>query len=195
MKTMAHLVAQVSVVGFSLIVGSFHTVWAADKVVVIPLNSSSNVAALEARIAALEALLVGVTRELNTIKFSGVNVQIVNGSGTTFGTVDGLGNLIVGYNEIRLTGDDRTGSHNIVVGVYNNYSSYGGFIAGTQNTSSGPYASVSGGYGGTASGSYSSVSGGYNNTAIGTSSSVSGGFGRSVSGVYDWRAGTLLEEN
>ena len=33
------------------------------------------------------------------------------------GTVNGLGNLIVGYNELLLSPDDHTGSHNIVVGT------------------------------------------------------------------------------
>src|SRR5258705_97292 len=36
--------------------------------------------------------------QAKTIRFSGVNVQIVNGLGATE-TVNGVGNLIVGYNE------------------------------------------------------------------------------------------------
>jgi hypothetical protein len=47
----------------------------------------------------LEAILQGVARTGNDIEFSGVNVNIVNGTGTTDGTVNGPGNLIVGYNE------------------------------------------------------------------------------------------------
>jgi len=80
---------------------------------------------LEARIAYLEALLANVTRNGNVIVFSGVNVQIVDGSGDTYGDVNGLGNLIVGYNELRGTSDNRTGSHNVVIGAEHNYSSYG----------------------------------------------------------------------
>src|SRR5262245_12285497 len=34
-----------------------------------------------------------------TLQFTGINVQIVSGSGTTTGTVNGKGNLIIGYNE------------------------------------------------------------------------------------------------
>src|ERR1700758_1264362 len=34
-----------------------------------------------------------------TITFSGVNVQVVSGSGSTSGTVNGQGNLIIGYAE------------------------------------------------------------------------------------------------
>jgi hypothetical protein len=61
--------------------------------------------ALEARIAKLEELLAGVTRSGSNITFSGVNVQIVSGRGSTDGTVNGTGNLIVRYNEER--GDRR----------------------------------------------------------------------------------------
>ncbi len=97
---------------------------------------------------------------VRTARISGINVQIVNDSGTTDGAVDGLGNLIVGYNELRGLGDDRTGSHNLIVGDEHNYSSYGGLVAGHFNTISGLFASVSGGRSNTASGQYSSVSGG-----------------------------------
>ena len=64
-----------------------------------------------------------------TVRFKDVNVQIVNGLGATNGfpddpdsldpvqtTTNGLGNLIVGYQEMHPAGDDRTGSHNVVVG-------------------------------------------------------------------------------
>jgi hypothetical protein len=53
----------------------------------------------------------GLGGTVKTIRFHGVNVQIMNGSGMTGGMVDGLGNLIVGYNELRLAGNDRSGSH------------------------------------------------------------------------------------
>src|SRR5207249_345749 len=52
------------------------------------------------------------------IVITGANLHIVNGRNDT-DTVNGLGNLIVGYNELRtFTGatNTRTGSHNIVVG-------------------------------------------------------------------------------
>ena len=136
-------------------------------------------AAQAAAIAALEAKLESMSVDGDDVTFSGVNVHIVNGTGTTDGTVNGLGNLIVGYNESRDLGNNRTGSHNIVVGDRLNYSSYGGLVVGNFNTISGSYASVSGGYG---------------NTAKGFSSSVSGEYDRSASGGYDWAAGSLLEE-
>ena len=144
--------------------------------------TQSYIDALEVRIANLEsivnnltALLSGVTRNGSNIHFSGVNVHVDNGSGNTNGAVNGLGNLIVGYNEERFFGNDRTGSHNIVVGMEQNYSSYGGLVAGLHNTVSGAFSSVSGGHMNTASGLRSSVSGGSNNTASSQYSSVSGG--------------------
>src|SRR6185436_11253646 len=51
--------------------------------------------------------------------FSGVNLHVESGSGTTAeaGAPTGLGNLIVGYNEMPMpTGGSRVGSHNLVVG-------------------------------------------------------------------------------
>jgi hypothetical protein len=60
-------------------------------------------AAIKARLAALETLLASVSlaHDGTTVRFSGVNVQIVSGSGGTGRTPNGLGNLIVGYNELR----------------------------------------------------------------------------------------------
>jgi hypothetical protein len=130
---------------------------------------------------------------VKTLRIEGANLQIVNGTGTTDGAVDGLGNLIVGYNETgNPNGDDRTGSHNIVTGQANNFSSYGGLVVGSDNIISGKWSSVSGGYHNTASGFAASVSGGKYNEASGYSSSVSGGFYNtaigsrsSVSGGFD----------
>jgi hypothetical protein len=136
--------------------------------------------ALEARIAALEAKLSGLTRSGNDFIITNANLYIQSGSGTTGGTINGKGNLIIGYNELRGSGNDRTGSHNLIVGRQQNYSSYGGMVAGYDSTISGPYASVSGGYSNTASGSESSVSGGVLNVASGSQSSVSGGHGNTA---------------
>lgn len=143
-----------------------------------------------------------------SVVFSGVNLHVNNGAGAT-NTVNGVGNLIVGYDEARTSGNDKTGSHNVVIGRRHNYSQYGGLVVGNQNSISAPYASVSGGSANTASGINSSVSGGFENIASGDSSSVSGGFantaegenssvsggtGRSASGMDDWAAGSLLED-
>jgi len=146
-----------------------------------PSGSSSD---LEARVAALETLLQHFSRTGNDITISGANLHLNNGSGSTNGSVNGLGNLIIGYNEARDTGegsDDRTGSHNLIIGRKNNYSSYGGLVVGYINTISGRYASISGGDHNVASGHFSSILGGYNNTASGTDSNVSGGFSNKAS--------------
>jgi hypothetical protein len=141
-------------------------------------------AAYDARITALEELLASVTLENggDDFVFTGVNVHVRSGSGSTSGTINGLGNLIVGYDEPRSSGSDKSGSHNLVIGRYHNYTSYGGLVAGYQNTVSNIYASVSGGHYNTAGGAYASVSGGWLNTASNTYSSVSGGSHNTASG-------------
>ncbi len=118
---------------------------------------------------------------------SGCNVWVQDGSGSTNdggGALRGLGNLIVGYNETSNFTNTRSGSHNLIVGTQNNYSSYGGFIAGTSNGISAPFAMITGGFFNLATASSSSVSGGYSNSAYGNCSSVSGGSANYASGQY-----------
>ena len=107
---------------------------------------------------------------------TGTNLHILNGTGSTQ-TTNSLGNLIVGYNELgnTLYGDTRSGSHNIIVGQQNSYSSYGGLVAGASNLIANNFATVTGGVYNESAGSYSSVMGGFQNTASGKYSSVSGG--------------------
>jgi hypothetical protein len=132
---------------------------------------------LAARVAELERKLQHVSVSGNDITIAGANLRIVNGLGTTAAT-NGLGNLIVGYNELREEGgDDRSGSHNVVAGTQHNFTSYGGLVAGWHNTISGEYACVIGGSLNTASGLSAAVSGGRNNTARGDYASVAGGGG------------------
>jgi hypothetical protein len=118
----------------------------------------------------------------NAVTFSGVNVKINNGNGATAGPPNGLGNLIVGYDEARPIGSDKSGSHNVVVGAEHNYTQNSGLVVGVQNTISGVGASVSGGNFNTASGDNSSVSGGISGTASGANSSVTGGVSNVASG-------------
>lgn len=77
----------------------------------------------------------------------------------------------------------KTGSHYIVTGSENNYSSWGGLVAGWQNTSNYRYSSVTGGYNNTASGSVSTVTGGHHNFAGGDGSSISGGWANTANGA------------
>jgi hypothetical protein len=169
---------------------------------------------LPRRVEALETKLTAVTFDAsaNEVIITGANLRIVNGLGSTSCTdnqnnpipncPNGLGNLIVGYHEERAPESDtnnRTGSHNVVVGGQHNFSSFGGLVVGrfneisgefasvsggTVNTASGDFSSVSGGTGNTASGNFfSSVSGGLRNTASGTGASVSGGLSNMASGT------------
>ena len=156
---------------------------------------------LEAQVEDLQELLEHFTKDGDDVYIEGANLHVVNGLDET-GTKNGVGNIIIGYNEERTyTGSEnfRTGSHMLVVGREHNYSSYGGIVVGLHNTASGEYASVSGGAsneasgenasvsGGamnTASGSYASVSGGITNKADGPLASVSGGSGNTASGLY-----------
>ena len=147
-------------------------------------------------IADLQSVLTHFSRVGSNVYITGANLHIRNTSGSTDGAPDGLGNLIVGYNEIEVRGggnDDRSGSHNLVVGSRHNFSSYGGLVAGLENNISGAWASVSGGHFNTASGFSASVSGGVQNSASGIGASTSGGLNRSAVGQWDWVAGTLFE--
>jgi hypothetical protein len=123
-----------------------------------------------------------------TIQFSGVNLQIVSGAGTEQAPVNGVGNLVVGYDE---SPSEQTGSNNIVIGSSKQaYTSFGAILGGEHNLVEGPFsdafgshndavgddASVSGGYENTSEEDASSISGGAYNQADGEWSSVSGGY-------------------
>jgi hypothetical protein len=163
---------------------------------------------LEPRVAALEAKLVKRTLNAatNTLVLTGANLHLVNGLSRTDCTgaqgepipdcPNGLGNLIVGYNEPRPDAPEniRTGSHNVVVGMEQNFSPYGGLVVGRRNEISGDFAAVSGGDRNTASGQGSSVSGGILNQANGGFSAVSGGSGRTAAGDLNWVAGLLFQD-
>jgi hypothetical protein len=167
-----------------------------------------------------------------TVLFNGINVQIVNGTGATQ-TVNGLGNLIIGYNRPRSTGavcslgflpteaeciargglwarSHKSGSHNLVGGDFNAYSSWGGAVLGLENAITAPYATVGGGAGNralgdlsaigggslnTASGMYGMVNGGLSNTASGAFATVGGGNARSATEPHDWTAGGFTQDH
>lgn len=156
-----------------------------------------------------------------TIRITGVNVQLVNGLESTNGNpldpeassvslvaVNGVGNLIVGYNELgNPNGDDRTGSHNVVIGHGNSYLSYGGLVAGQDNMQGNPanprigayaflgggaqnrarstHATVAGGRGNISENNWTSVFGGQNNTVTGDYGTIVGGRDNVVTGSPD----------
>lgn len=166
------------------------------------LNDAQNVLALNDYVE-----LVPDDNILNeyTVRFTGVNLQIVNGEGQT-DTVNGLGNLIVGYNGARNLAIDnslcsdglydnqtdcesngelwetshKSGSHNLIVGHGNAYSQYGGIVAGKYNAINREHASVTGGTVNVASGSHAAVAGGQSNVASGHRSAVLGGYNNSA---------------
>ena len=156
-------------------------------------TSANRLEDLHDKLKTLESLLrhvkvVTTPDGLKEVVITGANLRIVNGLGSTDcadeqsqpipDCPNGLGNLIVGYNESRNDPDDadvRTGSHNVVVGMQHNFSRFGGLVVGQFNTISGDFASVSAGDGNEAIGERSSVSGGSFNRASGFRSSVSGG--------------------
>jgi hypothetical protein len=165
--------------------------WALPAVIAQEENARKGQKGLAQRVAALEKLLTHFSREKNEIFITGANLHIVNGLGQTScadinipDCPNGLGNLIVGYNELREGGDVRTGSHNVVLGSRNNFSRIGGLVVGNFNEISGDFAVVSGGETNTASSDFASVSGGFDNIASGFAAAVSGGRGNVASGPF-----------
>jgi hypothetical protein len=102
----------------------------------------------------------------------GANLRIVNGTGRTH-QLNGFGNLLIGY-DAECSGCDRVGSHNIVLGIDNVYSSHSGLVNGTENNLLEAHAAVLGGSSNTASDSSVCI-GGTENDAIGFGSVVIGG--------------------
>jgi hypothetical protein len=143
---------------------------------------------VEQRLAVLEGKLARVLVVNNgaDIVISGANLHIANGLGSTQ-TNNGLGNLVIGYNEPRGGGQDvRTGSHNLVFGQLNNYSSFASVITGFNNQATAFYAFCATGRDNIPSGNYASVTGGQGNAASGLLSSISGGASNAASGATSW---------
>lgn len=133
------------------------------------------------------------------LQFSSVNMQLINGTGST-ASANGLGNLIVGYDEA-----DSSGISRCSIGWYysggvatdaSNCAAAGGtwtsagfksgshyLITGSQNNYS-RWGGLMTGRLNTSNYNYASVSGGENNTASGPFASVSGGYDNISSGNY-----------
>jgi len=184
-------------------------------------GNQAQITALNARIAVLEAKLTNVValndylslQTVNghpTVRVSAANLQVVNGEGST-DKINGLGNLVVGYDELRPETDPMTcsasfaksittqstcvspavwavnhksGSHNLIVGTKNNYSSYGGVVFGEANSIVAASATVTGGVGNVAAGSWSNINGGSENATWDIESSVSGGYKNTASNQF-----------
>ena len=146
--------------------------------------SSDEISTLKGILPCITKVDEGIDKK-PTVQFHGCNVQIVNGEGKTK-TTNGEGNLVIGYDEFP---GGQTGSHNLIFGFEQTFTSYGSIIGGSINSDTGPFSvafgqgntasgedsAVSGGLSGAASGRFSAVSGGASNTASGEDSAVSGG--------------------
>ena len=141
------------------------------------------------------------------IIFTGANLHVRSGSGTTFDNTP-LGNLVIGYDADSSSSSggcsgtvsqihaNRDGSHNLIIGDCHEFIGSGGFVAGFSNRLGNNSASVSGGRFNDA-GLFSSVSGGLCNTAgqpfqtlgcdslivPGGDASVTGGISNNASGA------------
>jgi hypothetical protein len=137
-----------------------------------------------------------------TFRFTGVNVQIVNGLGATNGnpadptataaaktTTNSLGNLIVGYDEPTQGNLTRVGSHNLVVGTQAAYESFGGLAVGLAPKLRGAYAAAIAGNNNRADGDLSVVLGGVRNEAEGRASTCTGGFENRAIGEFSLASG------
>ena len=162
-------------------------------------------ASLSTVIALNDVLRIEAINGVRTVQLSGVNFQVVNGMNFTDGINGAGNIIIgyneenrltdqfycsIGLGENNLSTEDtagcsqaggvfapihKSGSHNLVMGSQNNYSSTAGIVAGKNNTINFRFASVLGGVRNRATGFLSTVVGGQENLALGNSSSVSGG--------------------
>lgn len=133
-----------------------------------------------------------ITVEGTEMYITGANVNIRDGSGSTSGTPgspyiatpNGLGNLIIGYNEnFSQPVRPRTGSHNLILGEENGYTSTSGLVVGFANSVTAPYSTITGGAFNTSSGMFSSVTGGEQNIATVEGATVGGGRNGQATGI------------
>lgn len=150
---------------------------------------------LQASVSTLQALTAPLSLTGTELTITGVNVHLVSGSGRTDdhvgsgGTLTGLGNLIIGYPD---SAYPQSGSHNLVLGAHNGFTSYGGLVAGEGNQILGPFCTVTGGTGNLARNYWSTVNGGFSNQATGQGTAISGGQQNTASESYATVSGGYL---
>lgn len=144
----------------------------------------SNQLEMQAVIAAQQAYIDTLQQHLSVtdglVLIQGANLQVVSGSGQTDGEINGKGNVIVGYNED--FANVKSGSHNLVIGSYHNYSSFGGLVAGYENSIWGEFCTVTGGAFNTARDISCAILGGKYNLAEGNMTTIAGGLGNAFLG-------------
>ena len=113
-----------------------------------------------------------------TAQFSGVNLQVVNGTNNQT-QPNGEGNVIIGYDPSPGAQSGlphpQSGSHNLVLGSGQTDIATGGIVAGNKNTISVDGASVLGGQGNVARGTNTTISSGSDNTTVDQNSGILGG--------------------
>jgi hypothetical protein len=105
-----------------------------------------------------------------TVQFASVNVQIINGSGST-ATNNATGNLVLGYDE---SPGSQTGSHNLILGGTQTATGHGDIVAGYENKVTGNWG-IAAGDRNTVGGTASAALGGYDNVVSSSYSSLAGG--------------------
>lgn len=183
------------------VIDAFDLWWGAgltlDQIVLSVVNAAGFLDPSDEESAWLSSAFDVMAFDGTDVIFEGVNLHLRNGLGTT-ATTNRLGNLVVGYDEAGPHGNERDGSHNVVVGSGHNYRSSGGLVTGQGNQVLEPDAAVLGGTANIAgspagaivggsnnnlqvdeltdpAGAYAVVIGGDDNTAGNTSSVVVGG--------------------
>lgn len=153
-------------------------------------TNTSDHASTRTDLDSLTPLSAFLTVQGTDIIFEGANVNIRSGSGSTNdeldsgGSLTALGNLIIGYNE-NIAGDAlRDGSHNLVLGQENTYSSYSGIVSGEGNTLTAPDAAIIGGISNIVSGQYAVAIAGSGNKSTGIASLTSAGGANTAEGDY-----------
>jgi hypothetical protein len=144
----------------------------------------SNVSALEVHKAQVDAFFEVVDLDADgNVLFSNTNLLIQNGSGDS-NIANGTGNLVLGYNSAATFLEDRSGSHNLVIGDQHHYASTGGIVTGLNNQITAEGAAVIGGTGHLVSGNGGVIIGGANNDATQTGSALVGGQFNTASGGW-----------
>jgi hypothetical protein len=177
---------------------------------------TSRIRDLEAAIANLRGLngvlSIETINNAKTVRLTGVNLQVVNGLNRTE-SVNGTGNLIIGYDEPNtsatkqicslahtsagfvitdqagclaaggvFSAQHKSGSHNLVLGVANGYSSFGGMVSGKVNYINEMFASVVSGVDNRGSGRFSGIFGGQGHLTLESGTTILGGIGGQARG-------------
>ncbi len=123
---------------------------------------SNSITKIKNAIPAMEAKTQFLWTMGSEVYIIGANLQVKSGSNLATNT---LGNVIVGHNANRPSGNIRTGSHNLVFGNGANFSSEYGVVGGFQNNLYAPYSAILSGTGNLVEGGslYQVVATGMNN--------------------------------